>query len=144
MRTWMRGLGLACGLALAIGSLVKSDEAKVSGDLKKMQGTWILKAGDNKVPWVFEGDTMKTRFNEEDYVTKVTVNDKASPHPSIDFEIIQGAEDAKGKVAKGIYKLEDDKLIVCVALPDTDSRPNEFKGLQNETMLFSLTREESK
>jgi uncharacterized protein (TIGR03067 family) len=140
MKTWGRGLGLAVGLALAVGSLVRSDDTKVTGDLKKMQGTWVLQAGDNEIPWVFEGDTMKTRFNEDDYVTRVTVNDKASPHPSIDFEILEGAEDAKGKVAKGIYKLEDGKLTVCVALPDTDSRPNEFRGLQNETMLFALSR----
>lgn len=140
MKTWTRGVGLAIGLALALGAWVKSDETKLSGDLKKMQGTWVLKAGDNEVPWVFEGDTMKTRFHEDDFVTRVTVNDKASPHPSIDFEILEGSEDAKGKVAKGIYKLEDDTLLVCIALPDTDSRPNEFKGLQNETMLFRLSR----
>lgn len=134
-------LALAFGLALAAGSLVRSDEAKVSGDLKKMQGTWILKAGDNDLPWVFEGETMKAKLGDQDYVAKVTVNEKASPHPSIDFEIVEGPEDAKGKIAKGIYKLEDDALTLCVALPDTDSRPNEFKGLQNETMLFPLKRE---
>ena len=136
----MCGLSLAVGLVLAAGASLKSDEAQTSGDLKRMQGTWILKAGDNEVPWTFDGDRMRTRFHDDDYVTRVTVNDKASPHPTIDFEILEGAEEAKGKVAKGIYRLEDDMLTVCVALPDTDSRPNEFKGLENETMLFALSR----
>ena len=141
MKAWTQRVVLAVGVIVAAGAPLKSDEAQVSGDLKRMQGTWIFKAGDNEVPWTFEGDRMRTRFHEDDYVTRVTVNDKASPHPTIDFEILEGAEDAKGKVAKGIYKLEGDMLTVCVALPDIDSRPNEFKGLQNETMLFALSRQ---
>lgn len=144
MQKWMLGLGVTLSLALAAGSLVRSDEAKVSGDLKKMQGTWILPAGEAKWEWVFEGETMKARFNDDDYVTRVTVNEKSSPHPSIDFEIIEGPEDGKGKTAKGIYKLEDGALTICVALPDTDARPNEFRGLANETMLFHLKREPGK
>lgn len=141
MKAWTSTLALAFGLALAAGSLVRSDEAKVTGDLKKMQGTWILKAGDNDLPWVFDGETMKAKLADQEYVTKVTVNEKASPHPAIDIEIVEGPEESKGKSVKGIYKLEDDALTLCVALPDIDSRPNEFKGLQNETMLFSLKRE---
>jgi uncharacterized protein (TIGR03067 family) len=138
MRTWTLGVGL---LALAVSGLAQGDEAKVAGDLKKLQGTWILPAGENELRWVFEGDTMKARFNDSDFVTKVTINEKASPHPTIDFEIVEGPEDGKGKTAKAIYKLDGDKLTLCVALPDQDSRPNEFRGLENETMLFHLKRE---
>lgn len=141
MKALMRGVGLTLGLALAVGSFVKSDEAKVAGDLKKMQGTWLLPAGEHTWEWVFDGETMRATFNDDDYVTRVTVNEKSVPHPSIDFEIVEGPEDGKGKTAKGIYKLEDNALTICVALPDTDTRPNEFRGLANETMLFRLKRE---
>ena len=105
MTAWTRGLGLSLGLALAVCSFVKSDETKVTGDLKKLQGTWLLPAGEGNKPleWVFEGDTMKARFGDTDYVSKVTVNAKAIPQPSIDFEILEGSDEAKGKTAKGIY-----------------------------------------
>ncbi len=145
MTAWTRALGFSLGMALLFCSFVKSDEKKVTGDLKKMQGTWLLPAGEGKsLEWVFDGDTMRAKFGDTDYVSKVTVNEKAVPQSAIDFEILEGSDEAKGKIAKAIYKFEDndETLTICVALPDQDdNRPNEFRGLENLTMLFKLKKD---
>ena len=144
MRTSMRLLGLALAAAIVIGSGLRAEDKKadLSGDLKKLQGTWVS-TPDNaqESRWVFEGNKSTTTAGGREYVCEVKVDPKATPHPTIDFMVIEGEDDAEGKTSLGIYKLEGDTLTLCVTLPDVGSRPTEFKTVEDETHLFNLKRE---
>jgi uncharacterized protein (TIGR03067 family) len=142
MTTWTRWAGLGLLAVAVAGPGVRGDDAKVSGDLKKMQGTWVNASDESgETRWVFDGETMKSTHNGHEHVTKVTVDPKANPHPSIDFAITDGPEDLKGKTSLGIYKLDGDRLTVCVAMPGLNTRPSEFKRVEDEAFLFELKRE---
>jgi uncharacterized protein (TIGR03067 family) len=75
-----------------------------------------------------------------DYTCKVTIDAKAKPHPSADFAIEEGPEDSKGKTSKCIYKLDGEKLTLCVSLPGKD-RPKEFAQTEDEAYLFELKKQ---
>src|SRR5205807_1702824 len=49
----------AAGLACVFVPGLRADDAKVTGDLKKMQGTWVTTGGDPAAKWVIEGDVLK-------------------------------------------------------------------------------------
>lgn len=128
------GVMLLSGCA---GSARADDKAPAKG-LKEIQGTWV---SDDPIEskWTFEGETLKASVNGMDYTCKVKVDPKASP-ATIDFQIDEGPEEAKGMTSKCIYKLEDGKLILCVAMPGKD-RPKEFETVEDESFLFELTKE---
>ena len=52
-----------------------------------------------------------------EYVGKIKVDDKAKPHSTLDIELTDGPEDAKGKTAKAVYKLDGEKLVIAVSTP---------------------------
>ena len=144
MRTSMRLLGLALAAALLTGPAVRGDDEKAaaSGDLKKLQGTWVSTADNaQESRWVFEGKKSTTTAGGREYVCEVKVDPKATPHPTIDFLVTEGEDDSKGKTSRGIYKLEGDKLTICVTIPGQGSRPAEFEAVEGESHLFDLKRE---
>ena len=53
----------------------------------------------------------------------------------------EGEGDSKGKVSRGIYKLDGDKLVVCMTHLGVDNRPAEFKPVENEAFLFDLRKQ---
>lgn len=146
MATWKRWTGLALFVLAATGSAVFGDDkAKVSGDLKSVQGTWVnATESSHEVRWVFEGETMKATVNGTDHTTKVELDPKGNPHPTINLEITEGPDEVKGKKALGIYKLDGDKLTVCVGMPGIDKRPSDFKAVEDEAFLFELKRDKDK
>jgi uncharacterized protein (TIGR03067 family) len=108
-----------------------------AAELKKFAGAWAVLShehGGKKTPMKelaplavsVAAAKMTTRekgdVKEESEVVRLDA--KAKP-AAIDLKITSG--DDKGKVVKGIYKLDDDKLTVCVAEPGKD-RPKEFAG----------------
>jgi uncharacterized protein (TIGR03067 family) len=118
-----------------------ADDAKVSGDLKKMQGTWVGKnAQGDEFQWVIEGDVLKATVGDGLYVCTITLDSKAEPLPTIDLKITEGPEDSAGKSSMGIYKLDGDSLKFCVSHPGVGSRPTEFKAEPGATSLFSFKR----
>ena len=144
MRTSMRLLGMALAAAIVTGSGVRAEDEKtaLSGDLKKLQGTWVSTADNaQESRWVFEGKKSTTTAGGREYVCEVKVDPKATPHPTIDFMVIEGEDDSEGKTSHGIYKLEGDTLTLCVTLPGVGSRPTEFKAVEEESHLFNLKRE---
>ena len=144
MRTTMRVLGIALATAIVTGPGVRGDEGKsdLSGDLKRLQGTWVSASDDGQeTRWVFEGKKANTTAAGRDYVCEVTLDPKATPHPTIDFLVIEGPDVSPGKTSRGIYKLEGDKLTICVTLPGDGTRPAEFKAVEEEIYLFDLKRE---
>ena len=137
-----RWVAVLAVLACAAPGRSRADDVKTDGDLKKMQGTWV-NAGDDGVDhhWVIKGDTVKVSVNGMDYTCTITVDSKANPLPTADFTIKFGPEDSAGKTAKGIYKLDGDRLVFCVALPSGDARPSEFKTIEKESYLIELKPE---
>jgi uncharacterized protein (TIGR03067 family) len=140
MRRATHWAGLAAVLVLATLA-VRADD-KVSGDLKKLQGTWVSAGGDGPdSTWKFEGQTLKTTVNGQDYTCTVKLDEKAKPHATIDLAVKDGPDDSSGKTAKAIYKFDGAKLFLCVTRPGNGSRPTEFKTTEDQIYLFELKKE---
>jgi uncharacterized protein (TIGR03067 family) len=132
---------LTASIAWANDPRSAGDEAADSPALKAIQGTWVTSENGNlEAKWVFKGEKLVASVNGMDYEGKVKVDDKAKPHATLDIELTEGPEDAKGKIAKAVYKLDGDKLIVCVAHPGGD-RPKDFEPQPDEVYVFELKKE---
>jgi uncharacterized protein (TIGR03067 family) len=129
------GLGLGEGTARALG-----DDKPQSELLKPFQGTWTTDGDGIDAKWTFEGEIVKATVNGTDYKCKAKVDTEAKPHPTIDLQIDEGPEEAKGKTSKGIYKLDGEKLTICVSVPGKD-RPKEFAQAEDEAYLFALKKQ---
>jgi uncharacterized protein (TIGR03067 family) len=128
---------LLCGIA----ARALADDDTSAEALKTLKGTWVSDEGiDSK--WTFDGESLKASVNGLDYSCKVKVDPKAKP-ATIDLVIDEGPEDAKGKTSKCIYKIDGEKLILCVSLPGHD-RPKEFEQSEGESFLFELKKEKAK
>ena len=137
------GLIVISRAALALASVrLSADDAKVSGDLQKLQGTWVRAGEDGpELKWVFKGETLDASVGDMDYKCKVVLDSKATPHPTIDLTVQEGPADAQGKVSKGIYKLTDKKLVLCVTHPGADTRPTKFESVDGESFVFEMKPE---
>jgi uncharacterized protein (TIGR03067 family) len=148
MRQSIQSIGRAAVLGLAVvfaagSALVADDAKKVDGDLKALQGTWLRDGDDGPdVKFVFEGDNLTATVDGMDYKTSVTVDSKATPHPTIDLTIKEGPGDSAGKKSKGIYKLDGKKLLFRVSVPGVDARPSDFKADDPDSHLFQLKKDE--
>jgi len=132
--------GLVSAALLAPG--LRADDAKVSGDLKKMQGTWVNAGSEGpEARWVIEGETLKATVNGQDYNCTLSLDPKAEPHPTADLTIKEGPGDAVGKSSKAIYKFDGDKLVFCVTSPGGETRPAEFKTVEDQAYLFELKKQ---
>ena len=142
--TFWTGLAMTCamGLGLATLSTVLADDAKVSGDLKKMQGTWV-RAGEEgpELKWVVEGEGLKASVNGQDYTSKLPIDSSATPHPTADITIKAGPGDSAGKASKAIYKWEGERLVFCLTHPGGETRPTEFKAVEEQQFLFVLKKQ---
>jgi uncharacterized protein (TIGR03067 family) len=118
------------------------DDDKAQADaLKTLEGTWVTKENEGiDAKWVFAGATLKATVNGMDYTCKVKLDAAAKPNPTADFEIEDGPEDAKGKVSKAIYKIDGDKLKICVSHPGKD-RPKDYEQVPDEAILFEFTKQ---
>jgi uncharacterized protein (TIGR03067 family) len=131
-------LALVLLVALKSAATVRGDDA---GDLKKMQGSWSFTndQGEEK-RWVFEGETLKSMVGAGLYVSKVKLDSKAQPVPAIDLMITEAPDDSAGMTALAIYKLDGDKLTLCISHPGSTTRPTEFKRVEAEVYLIELKR----
>ena len=144
MRRATRWTGLALALLVLGGAGVAAlaDDAKITGDLKKIQGTWVRDGDDGpEVRWVFTGETLKAKVNDQEYVCAITLDSKATPHATADFKITEGPGDSAGKVSKAIYKFDGDNLVLCISHPGGETRPADFKAVEDESFLFKLKKE---
>ena len=103
--------------------------------LKKLQGKWQLAAHEHgakkapaKVVAAITLEVSKSNFTTRDGVdvkedAKVVGLGAGGKPAPIDLEITAGSD--RGKVVKGIWKLEGDTLTVCTAEPGKE-RPREF------------------
>jgi uncharacterized protein (TIGR03067 family) len=142
---WIKVVGLGCSLAfLAVtGRGVAADEGTVSAAVKAVQGTWATaESNELDAKWVFKGETLEATVNGMEYVGKIKLDDKAKPHATLDIVLTEGPEDVKGKTAKAIYKLDGDKLVVCVGHPGMD-RPKDFEPVPDQVYLFELKKKKA-
>lgn len=141
MKRATRWAGVVAVLTFA-SVAVRADDAKVSGDLKKLQGTWVNAGSEGPdSTWKFDGETVKATVNGAEYTCSVKIDEKAKPHTSIDFTVKEGPGDSSGKTAKGIYKFDGEKLAICIAMPGIETRPTDFKIVEGETHHFELKKE---
>ncbi len=135
-------LAFASSLCTSGGAARASDDDKAQTEaLKALEGTWVTKENEGiDAKWVFSGATLKATVNGMDYSCKVKLDPAAKPNSTADFEIEDGPEDAKGKISKAIYKLDGDKLKICVSHPGKD-RPKEYEQVPDESVLFEFTKQ---
>ena len=119
----------------------KTQDLKIEGDLKTMQGQWISKDGQGaESVWNFKGEHVSLKTPTRAYEITIKVNSKGEPEKHIDFDVSQNSPNAKGYQAQGIYKFTSDgTLKICFANGDT-GRPKEFKTDLGKSLTFDLKK----
>ncbi len=143
----MRILALLFGVAMLAGADDPKPDDKVGSDLL---GTWEGKTavrsdkeGEFDKTWeIKEGKIVSTPRPSE---FKYSHDPKKSPK---EIDLIPGAGPSAGKMLKGIYKVEKDKLTICYVRPGVDGaekrdRPTEFDGKKRDDVVL-LTFERKK
>ncbi len=137
-------------LLLLLGNSACADDNPIKGHLATLQGTWTGKTGRDgfyQSTMTIKGDVCSfdnvTRNGEKiGYTSKITVNEKARPHKTIDqTHIVRYGGSGKGADhILGIYEFVDKNTIrICNGF---DKRPTEFKsGDGRPPILFTLKRE---
>lgn len=128
----------------------KAEPAKF--DASKLEGKWMVsefvKYGEKqdtkemKDPAVFTKDSIKVKSSVGEFEFKYTVDAKADPM-AIDMEIT-APEGLKGGKAKGIIKLDGDKLMLTYdSDPESKARPAKFES-KKESKVLSLVMTRAK
>ena len=89
----------------------------IEKDLKTLEGEWTVESGERRRgSYTFKGDKLEVKAPSRSYKMTVKLDPTAKPEKTIDFQIDDGPEDAKGKTSKGIYKFEDDNntFVFCM------------------------------
>ena len=136
--------------------LIAGDD-DVRKELKALQGKWkavALEAGGKPLPkeaipdftYIIGADGKATgKMAQSEYTATITVNPKKDPK-TIDNVHASGAQ--KGKKQYGVYKLEGDKLTVCMTPPGAaeGDRPKDFttKDTTNVVFVFERVKENKK
>ena len=116
--------------ALTVGLLFAADAAQegAKNELKKLEGTWVMVAGEEKGEKVPEkrlkiatmtivGDKHTVKVGEESFVGTHKLDPTKNPKEIDSLN--------QGKAMFGIYKLEKGEFTVCFAPPGKE-RPKEF------------------
>jgi uncharacterized protein (TIGR03067 family) len=130
----------ALGLLSGVTAQALADDKTQSDKLKPFQGSWATDGEGIDAKWTFEGEKLKATVNGTDYSCKVKVDTDAKPNATLDLEIEDGPEEAKGKTSKCIYKIDGEKLTLCVSLPGKD-RPKDFAQVEDEAYLFTMKKQ---
>lgn len=127
--------------AIVLTNGLRADDAKVTGDLKKMQGVWVNDGDGPELRWVIDGQSLKATVNGSEYVCTIKLDPKAEPIPTADLTIKEGPGDSAGKTSRAIYKFDGEKMILCITHPGGDDRPTEFKATEEKSFLFTLKKD---
>ena len=89
-----------------------------------------------------QGEARGHGTQSRSYKMTIKLDPAAMPDKTIDFQIDEGPDDAKGKTSKGIYKFDgDDKFIFCMR--PIGERPDKFEMVGFEQILSELKRKKS-
>ena len=115
----------------------------IKGDLLKLQGEWTTASGfGGEVVYTFKNQELTIQSPNRSYTMKIKIDPNAKPERTIDFEIVEGPEDAKGKKSPGIYKLgKDGTLILCFRAEG--DRPSRFEQIGFEQFVSELKPKKS-
>jgi len=132
---------------LLLGLLVTADKPKETPKAApKIEGTWLVvsavqdgkdeeKAKDSKLTFKDGKITVqKEGDNDKNATYKLGTADK--------LKTIDVSPEGKDESIKGIYKLDGDKLTICITHKPDGDRPTEFTGKEGSgQMLLELKRE---
>jgi uncharacterized protein (TIGR03067 family) len=149
---------MAAVLAVAVGGGAFAEDKKEPAkfDASKLEGKWMttefVKYGekvdtkDMKDPAVFTKDAIKLNTSVGEFEFKYTVDAKADPM-AIDLEIT-APEGFKGAKAKGIIKLDGDKMMLTYdSDPESKARPAKFESKKDSkvmSLVFTRAKDEKK
>jgi uncharacterized protein (TIGR03067 family) len=132
-RRSVMALGLI-GLSLTLSHA--ADDA-----VKALEGKWATDGSAGiSAEWTFKGDKLEADVNGNLYKADFKLDPAAKPHASMDLEITD-SPDGNGtkRSGKAIYKVDGDKLQICVSLPGQD-RPSEFANIDEVQYKFELKK----
>lgn len=133
---------------LLLGCLVAAgDGPEVRDEMARHQGTWAVvsfqREGEATPPAiaasitrVVEGDHVAWYRDGKSFAGTTVVLDPSKPPPALDVTSDGGPQ--RGRVIRGIYRLEGDELTICMAAPEAP-RPTTFdasKGSGQTLMTF--------
>jgi uncharacterized protein (TIGR03067 family) len=135
---------------LLVGTLVNADDKAVKDELKRHEGTWSVTSSVydgqaasedlvRSIMRIVEGDHAVWERDGKRFAGTTIELDPAREPNAID--VIPDGGRNRGERVLGIYKLEGDKLTICMADPGK-SRPTEFKAERGSgCTLRTFTRE---
>ena len=132
-RRSVMALGLI-GLSLTLSHA--ADDA-----VKALEGKWATDGSAGiSAEWTFKGDKLEADVNGNLYKADFKLDPAAKPHASMDLEITD-SPDGNGtkRSGKAIYKVDGDRLQICVSLPGQD-RPSEFANIDEVQYKFELKK----
>jgi uncharacterized protein (TIGR03067 family) len=134
------GMGLVLAGMLVTATALRADDAAIQKDLKTLEGEWTVKnENGGEVHYKFKGDKLEITAPSRSYKITVKLDPAAKPDKTIDFQIDEAPEDAKGKTSKGIYKFEGDDVFVFCFRPEGE-RPTKYEQIGYEQIVSKLKR----
>ncbi|MBN9520411.1 TIGR03067 domain-containing protein, partial [bacterium] len=145
------GVAAAVVAAVGIGAAVVGYRPAAAQDKQpdkdRLQGVWVVTAAKKNgqdppdrdqivgQKMTFDGDKMRFAGFEVAWAVDPTKTPR-----EIDCTILVGPENEKGKVSRGVYRLDGDKLTLHVSHPG-GGRPGGFESKEGEsTVLLHLER----
>ncbi len=140
----LTAMGLVLAGMMVSATALRADDAAIQKDLKALEGEWTVKSGSGEeVLYKFKGDKLEIKAPSRSYKMTVKIDPTAKPEKTIDFQIDDGPDDAKGKTSKGIYKLEDDNNTFVFCFRGEGDRPDKYEQVGFEQILSKLKRKKS-
>lgn len=126
-------------LAALIGFLTLSTVQAEDSALKSLSGKWSSDKDGITAEWTFEANKLTATVNGNQYKAEVSVDAAAKPHNTMDLKITESPEGNTDTVGKAIYKIDGEKLIICVSMPG-QNRPEEFSTIDEVQYKFELKK----